>query len=320
MTFLEITQVSKFYNTHEALKSTSLKVGKGKRIAIVGETGSGKTTLLKIIGGLEDTDSGNVLYKKNKVLGPSQKLIPGHKDIIYLSQHFTLPKFISVKEHLDNPYLISNDEADKIYHSCQIEHLLQKETRELSGGEKQRVALAKALTNLPEVLLLDEPFSNLDFIHKQTIKEVLDEVFANWGTTIIMVSHEPRDVLPWADEVVVMQSGSVAQTGDPKTIYSQPNTEYVAGLFGKYNLIDLNEYGLIESGQFSKIENMLVVRPEKLVLSDTKKGIVGKVINKKYFGSYDEIIFKTKSQELLIESTVNRYAIGDQLFVSVSVN
>ena len=153
---LELKSISKSYQSEAgALDSLHLKVKSNSKIGIVGETGSGKSTLLKVIGGLEQPSSGKVLFEGVPVDGPDMKLIPGHKDIIYLSQYSELPNFISVEQHLDNSYHLNEAEAQAINEACKITHLLQKDTRELSGGEKQRVSFAKALTETPKVLLLD---------------------------------------------------------------------------------------------------------------------------------------------------------------------
>lgn len=318
MSFIKIDQVSKKYDASNALKEISLDIAEGENIAIVGETGSGKSTLLKIIGGLLETNTGQVLYQEEKIIGPLDKLIPGHEEIIYLSQHFTLPKSISVFEHLDSPYSIGEEDAKKIYEACRIEHLMSKNTQALSGGEKQRVALAKALTKLPEVLLLDEPFSNLDFIHKQIIKEVLDDVGSNWETTIIMVSHEPRDVLPWADAIVVMRKGDVVQIDTPKEIYNKPKNEYVAGLFGKYNLLDMNNWRIQKGHSFSQTKQKVIVRPEQVMIKKKNgEGMVGEILHIKYHGNYNEIIVNAANQKVNIETNANSFKVGDQVSIHV---
>lgn len=318
MSFIRIDQVSKKYDSANALKRISFDIKEGEKIAIVGETGSGKSTLLKLIGGLLEADAGQVLYQGEKIVGPSDKLIPGHPDIIYLSQHFELPKFITVREHLDNPYLIGEEDAKQIYTSCQIEHLLEKDTRHLSGGEKQRVAIAKALTNLPSVILLDEPFSNLDSLHKEIIKDVLRDIEANWETTIVMVSHEPKDVLPWADRIKVLKQGEIIQSGTPKDIYSNPINEYVAGLFGKYNLIDHNLHGLNKINTLPKIGEKVLIRPEQIQLSTETNGsdVKGVIQSIQFHGNHHLIVVKTDHDNLLIESPFGKYSIEHQVYIS----
>lgn len=319
MPFIKINHVSKKFEDAYALKPLSFEIKEDEKIAIVGETGSGKSTLLKIIGGLLATDSGHVLYQEDKVLGPEDKLIPGHSDIVYLSQHFELPKFISVFEHLNAPYEIAESEARKIYEACQIAHLLDKNTRQLSGGEKQRVALAKVLLKSPRVLLLDEPFSNLDNIHKQIIKEVLEGVKQLWELTIIMVSHEPKDVLPWADTIVVMKEGSILQSDAPKVIYSQPVNEYVAGLFGKFNLIDPKEWGIPSKRKSSNdFGGMMLVRPEEFhVTTDPSQGKNGIVSQVDFYGNYYEVTIKINNKTSILVTVSKLYKVDDQVVIAL---
>src|SRR5690606_32752154 len=116
-------------------------------------------------------------------------------------------------------------------------HLLTRRTDELSGGERQRIALAKLLITSPQLLLLDEPFSNLDMMHRIVLKKVLKKISKQLSITCILVSHEPSDVLAWADKVIVIRNGIIVQKGTPKNIYTCPVDEYTAGLFGPYNFI-----------------------------------------------------------------------------------
>jgi ABC-type sugar transport system ATPase subunit len=320
MSLILLDHVSKKFSNTQALKPTTLDIEKDSKLAIVGETGSGKSTLLKIVGGLEDPDTGAVFYNGSRVLGRSEKLIAGHPDIVYLSQHFELPKFISVLEHLHNPYEIGEDDANEIYKVCQINHLLSKGTNQLSGGEKQRVALAKVLTKIPKVLLLDEPFSNLDNIHKQIIKDVLEDVRDTWGVTMVMVSHEPQDVLPWADQIAVMKKGAVLQMDTPYAIYNKPLNEYVAGLFGKYNVIDPEEWGISSVADWTKIGNKVLARPEQFrMTSNSKEGKKGVVKQVAFYGNRFEITVKVKTNTSIVVSSNEQYAIDNQVFITLDL-
>ena len=308
-----IESVSKhFDNEKSALEPISLTIEPQDRLGIVGETGSGKSTLLKIMAGLVQTDSGKVLFTNEKVIGPEDKLLPGHKDIAYLSQHFELPKFISVFEHLDDSYLIAPDDAKKIYAACQIDHLIERDTRALSGGEKQRVALAKLLLSSPKTLLLDEPFSNLDFIHKGVIKEVIDSVEKELNITVIMVAHDPHDVLSWASRIMVFRQGEMIQETEPSIIYSLPQDTYVAGLFGTFSLLTPSDWGISSHQSFTQIGEKSLVRPERIQVNE-KDGIRGEVLSIRYFGAYDEVLIKTTNDEVVIQTEVGRLKIGESV-------
>ncbi len=317
---LSVRRVSKMYaDDKSGLRKFSFEINSKDRVGIVGETGSGKSTLLKIIGGLLQSDAGEVFFGGERVKGPLEMLIPGHNKIAYLSQHFELPKFITVQEHLHDSYLIADREAKRIYKACRVSHLLSKHTSTLSGGEKQRVALAKILLKKPEVLLLDEPFSNLDFHHKRMIKEVMQKVEDELETTIILVAHDPLDVLSWAKHILVLSGGRVVQQARPEVVYNQPKNEYVAGLFGAFNLVSLDEFSEAGNGTFPLVKGKAIIRPEKFRLSNRTKGVRGQVVGVRYFGAYDELSVRTSASELLVRSEVNTSKVGDEVWLELEL-
>lgn len=238
MTFLTIQGVWKAINQNKIVDNISFEQLPGQKLAIAGETGSGKTTLLKMIGGLEQPSGGVLKFEEQSIKGPLEQLIPGHKGIAYLSQHFELRNNYRIEEILSYSDQLPEGIASQIYKVCEIEHLLKRKTDQLSGGERQRVALARLLITSPRLLLLDEPFSNLDRGHKQIIKNVIREVSEELGITCILVSHDSVDLLSWADRILVLENGRLIQDADPKTIYFNPVNEYCGALFGDYNLID----------------------------------------------------------------------------------
>ncbi len=219
----------------EKLSFTQLK---GQRIAIVGETGSGKSNLLKMIAGLAATVGGVIHFEGQRVLGPLERLIPGQPGIAYLSQHFELWNNYRVSDVLSYANDLSPEAAATLYRLCDIAHLLDRRTDQLSGGERQRIALARLLVRPPQLLLLDEPFSNLDMIHKRTLKQTVRETAAHFGISCILVSHDPFDVLSWADEVLILRNGQLVQQGPPLEIYTRPIDEYAAALLGDYTRAD----------------------------------------------------------------------------------
>ena len=219
---LQLSNIYKKIDGLPVLNNISIDLANGMRVAIAGETGSGKTTLLKAIAGLEAVSSGLALFNGEKILGPHEKLIAGHEGIAYLSQHFELRNNYRVAEELDYTNEMTLAEAQAIFKICQIDHLMKRWTTELSGGEKQRIVTARALISKPKLLLLDEPFSNLDIPHKALMKAVIDRIISDLHITCIITSHDPKDILPWADEIVIMKSGGVVQQGTARQIYYNP--------------------------------------------------------------------------------------------------
>jgi len=219
-----------------ALDNLGFSQRKGQRLAIVGETGSGKSNLLKTIAGLLTPSAGAVYFEGARVLGPLERLIPGQPGIAYLSQHFELWNNYHVQEILSYTNDLSPQEASELYQLCHIDHLLERRTDQLSGGERQRIALARILVHPPRLLLLDEPFSNLDMIHKRILKKVIADSASRFDITCTLVSHDPRDILPWANEVLVLRDGRLIRQGPPLDVYSRPENEYTAALLGDYIL------------------------------------------------------------------------------------
>lgn len=291
-----------------------------QKIAIAGETGSGKTTLLKMIAGLIQSDAGEIQFENKRVVGPYEKLIPGHPGIAYLSQHFELRNNYRVEEELEAVNKLSEKDANGLYNICRIEHLLKRKTNELSGGERQRIVLARLLTTSPKLLLLDEPFSNLDAVHKSIIKSVIDDVSLKLKVTCIMVSHDASDILSWADRILVMKDGELIQEGTPEQIYKQPVNEYTAGLFGDYNLISSdNASVLITMPGISMNGKQLLIRPEHFSIdlpgSNNLNGIVQNVL---FWGSYYTIDVLVSGQTIRVKANSNQLIKGDAVGFSLS--
>ncbi|HEV8514028.1 MAG TPA: ABC transporter ATP-binding protein [Cyclobacteriaceae bacterium] len=279
-----------------------------QKIVIAGETGSGKSTLLKIIAGLEQPYSGEVIFENEKVKGPADQLVPGHPQIVYLSQQFELPKFLRVEQVLEYANQLKSTPEEKIFSVCRINHLLTRKTNELSGGEKQRIAIARLLIQRPKLLLLDEPFSNLDQIMKGILKEVIDDIGKKLKITCILVSHDPEDTLPWADEILVLKSGKIIQRGSPQEIYHHPISPYVAGLFGTFTMLNID---LIKKFGIKTSAKKIIVRPENFQL--TAKGtktVSGHVDKINFYGNHFLLEVLTKQQRIFV-ITNNRLQPGE---------
>jgi ABC-type sugar transport system ATPase subunit len=320
MSFLKLSGVEKKTKDKFSVKDVSFKQSPSEKIAIVGETGSGKTTLLKMIAGLVQPTSGEITLNKERVVGPEEKLIPGHPKIAYLSQHFELRNNYWVYEILEYANRLTQKEADDLFIVCRIQHLLDRRTDQLSGGEKQRIALARLLIGAPELLLLDEPFSNLDAIHKSIIKSVVQDIGEKLKITCIMVSHDALDLLSWADTVLVMKNGQIIQNGSPQYVYLQPLNEYCAGLLGEYNIIGgtlLLQLNRILGVQ--KENKKMLIRPQDiLIASSDTNNFKGKIKRILFFGSYYMIDIGIAEQTIRIRATDCFYSVNDNILLSIS--
>jgi iron(III) transport system ATP-binding protein len=237
MILLKVSGISKEGVNGLIVSNISFTVRKHQKIAIAGETGSGKSTLFKIIAGLIRPDSGEITFESSPVT-TYDALVPGTPGVAYLTQDFALPKSLRVEQVLAYSNKRPVSESARLYEICRISHLMKRRTNELSGGERQRIAIAQLLTTSPRLLLLDEPYSNLDRVHKVLLKSVIDDIGVRLGITCMMISHEPEDLLPWADTIIILKNGKLVQRGTPEDIYRTPRTAYVAGLLGTYTVID----------------------------------------------------------------------------------
>jgi iron(III) transport system ATP-binding protein len=325
MIFLKLSGITKKGEGDFLLQDITFNQRKHQKIAIAGETGAGKSTLLKIIAGLIQPDAGEIFFENEKVRGPGEQLLPGHPGIAYLSQHFELQKFLRVEQVLRYSNTLSEVTAQQLYEVCQIDHLLSRKTDQLSGGEKQRIAICRLLISTPRLLLLDEPFSHLDMVHKNTLKTVIDDIGRKLKITCILVSHDPEDTLSWADKVLVMRAGKVIQKGDPETIYKKPSNEYAGGLFGSYNLLSpavykkLSAVPAIRRSLKDAGNRYLFIRPEhiKIVRKNGRalKGSVSKVL---FFGSYYQIMFTVNKTSIILKTEKTDLKEGEPIYISVS--
>lgn len=242
---LSVQNLSFSYLENKTLNDISFSLEKGKVLSIIGESGCGKSTLLKLIYGLYDLDEGSVFWNENEILGPKFNLIPGMEFIKYLAQDFDLMPFITVAENVGK-YLSNFYPEEK---KARIKELLEivemsdyanVKAKFLSGGQMQRVAIARVLALEPEMLLLDEPFSHIDNFRKNTLRRKLFAYLKEKNITTLVATHDSMDVLSFADEVVVMKNGQIVESGQPNYIYNNPKDFYVASLFGDVNQIQID--------------------------------------------------------------------------------
>lgn len=311
MELLQVKAVSKQRDERFAVKNITFSQSRLQRIAIAGETGSGKTTLLKIIAGLEQTSSGEVIFQSKKVEGPEETLVAGHPSIAFLPQYFELPKFLRVEQVLSYASHVSSGEANRLFRLCQIETLLQRKTNELSGGERQRIALCRLLIGRPTLLLLDEPFSNLDMAMKGKLKTVIQDISTKLKITCLLVSHDPDDTLSWAEQIIVLKEGKVVQKGTPEQIYREPVNTYVAGLFGKF--LRLNDQQQKSLGY----QRRKIVRPEDFkFVQKSRYCLPGIIEDIAFLGSSFEVKVVVGKVVVNIKSA-RKLKVGQSVFVGL---
>lgn len=235
-----LKKVSKTYPlaSQVALGPLSIQIEAGEMISILGQSGAGKSTLLRLLAGLEQVSEGRIEFEGKPLPGPQEKLIAGHEAIALVHQDFKLAHATSVELNI-RQMLRGRGVSDSLIQQrsrqaiqlCGLERLKERKVETLSGGEKQRLSIARAWVTQPKVLLLDEPFSNLDSLHKDALSITLKNIH-QLGVTVLWVTHDAEDALGIADKVWVMKKGKIVQKGSPQALYEQPKNAYVAQLTG----------------------------------------------------------------------------------------
>ncbi|MBE7174785.1 MAG: ABC transporter ATP-binding protein [Mucilaginibacter polytrichastri] len=321
MAYIRVNNLNKTYDQFPVLQGITFDIQKGKITAIAGASGSGKTTLLKAIYGLISAEYGTVFIDEEKVPGPEDKLIPGHDQMKLIDQQFELNWHASVWDNVSSrlpntDLTVKNFRTEKLLHRLRISHLKDKKVNDLSGGEKQRVSIARALADYPDVLLMDEPFNQLDSSFREFLQQDIRNYVRETGLTVVLVSHDPAEVLSLADELIIIQNGKILEKGDPKKLYRSPQNMHTAQLLGNGNI--LNTYAAGQCGVRTQSE-FIMAYPEWIAAGKSFWG--GKTFLVK------EVLFKGFYEELLVEKddvqlrVLNRkpgaYKHGDTVDISI---
>lgn len=330
MPFLRLSNISGKYpgQKQPAVDNISFDLQSGEILSIIGENGSGKSTLLKIIGGFEDTDDGEVRLKGDLVTGPSDNLVPGHPDIKMLAQNLRLMPKHTIIENISynlRGYVqeFQDQRVEHLIRLFRLEGLEHKRPNQLSGGQQQRAALASALAEEPALLLLDEPFSSLDVMLKDEIRNQVIRQARRDGDTLIFVTHEVKDALSLSDTIAVMRAGRIIQMDTPQVVYEKPKNEYVAYLFGNVNILPLEDLlkvfpDLKKNDAFLKEKNKKACfRPGKIsICSGEDEMCRGTVVNSAYMGDNYELEIEVMGIILKVNANEN-YQSGDTLCLKI---
>jgi ABC-type Fe3+/spermidine/putrescine transport system ATPase subunit len=295
---LEIKDISFTYIDKPVIENVSFTIAKGQNTAIIGESGCGKSTLLKLIYGLYDLDSGAITYNDKPILGPKYNLVPGEDYIKYLAQDFDLMPYITVEENvgkfLSNMYPEEKKaRVQELLDMVEMTAFAKVKAKFLSGGQQQRVALARVLALEPEIILLDEPFSQIDSFRKNSLRRNLFRYLKDKGVTCIIATHDSTDALSFSDETIVVQNGKVVAKGDSKALYEKPANKYIASLFGEVNELKLSQLIALEDDE----DAALLLYPHQLKVVDN--AIMKAVVKQCYF----------KGSHYLVKAAFERRAI-----------
>ncbi len=282
---LSCRDLGKSYGRVRALEGVSLAAERGEILAILGPSGCGKTTLLRLLAGLERADEGSIHIGDRLVDGPGTNVPPERRRVGMVFQHYALFPHLSASENVafGLPHGSADDRRVKAMLALVgLGALGHRMPHELSGGQQQRVALARAQAPQPELLLLDEPFSNLDARMRVTVREEVREIIRATGTTALFVTHDQEEALFIGDEVAVLNGGRLEQLDVPAVLYHRPRTPFVAEFLGQTGFLpaQVTEGGLnTELGPLDQRVDLpldealdLLVRPDDLSLAEDPLG------------------------------------------------
>src|SRR5690554_3182513 len=245
MAIIELSNISKRYPNADsfAVDHVSFSLNKGEVLALVGESGSGKTTLLRLIAGLEHPDTGSIRLDGEIIVSGRKSLAANKRKTGMVFQDYALFPHLTIFQNVAFGLkgLKKKDAEVRVFETLELTGLkedVKKYPHQLSGGQQQRVALARALAPRPELLLMDEPFSNLDTILRDQVREEVQQIIKSVGITAILVTHDTKDAFSTADKIAVMHDGKLLQIDTPDALYNNPNSSYVAELFGKSNNLE----------------------------------------------------------------------------------
>jgi ABC-type proline/glycine betaine transport system ATPase subunit len=228
------------------LDNFTFTLKEGEHLCVMGESGCGKSTLLKAIYGLLNLKKGEIYWKENQVLGPKFNLVPGMDLFKYVAQDFDLMPYISVAENIKkflSRFYPEESEArtQELLDVIEMTSFANTKVKNLSGGQKQRVAIARALANEPELLLLDEPFGQIDNFKKNSLRRKLFTYLKEKNIACIVATHDKNDALSFADSLLIIRNNRILVNNTPIEIYKNPENKYIAALFDDVNDIVLNE-------------------------------------------------------------------------------
>ena len=306
---LEINNISFTYIDIPVIQEVSFTIEKGQNTAIIGESGCGKSTLLKLIYGLYDLDAGVITYNENPILGPKHNLVPGEDYIKYLAQDFDLMPYITVEENVGKflSNMFPDEKKQRVYELLDMVEMTafaKVKAKFLSGGQQQRVALARVLALEPEILLLDEPFSQIDSFRKNSLRRNLFKYLKDKGVTCIIATHDSTDALAFSDETIVIQNGKLVVKGNSKLVYENPINKYTASLFGEVNELKLSQLIPIEEEE----DEFLLLYPHQLKLVDS--GVMQVEVKQCYY----------KGSHYLVKAAFERRAIFFEHDTELEIN
>ena len=276
MSWIQLKNVSKKFDDLEIIPPLNLEIKDGEFVVFVGPSGCGKSTLLRLIAGLEDVSSGQILINGED----ATEVSPAKRKLAMVFQSYALYPHMTVRKNISFPLRmagVSNaEQVKKVDDAAKVLNLseyLDRKPGQLSGGKRQRVAIGRAIVREPQAFLFDEPLSNLDAALRVGMRVEISELHKRLATTMIYVTHDQVEAMTMADKIVVLQNGEIEQVGSPLDLYRSPINTFVASFIGSPKM------NIIEGVQASKHRSESIgIRPEHISISDTNgtwEGTIG---------------------------------------------
>ena len=339
MAEVKITGVTKLFGDVKAVDNFNAVIANGEFVSILGPSGCGKTTMLRMIAGFERANFGEIYIGEQLVSSSEKKLFvpPEKRSIGMVFQSYAVWPHMSVFDNVAYPLKIKGfgkqEIAAKTGQALELVHLEGYASRfpnQLSGGQQQRVALARALVSEPNLLLLDEPLSNLDAKLRESMRFEIKELQKKLNITVVYVTHDQAEAMAMSDRIIVMNKGVIQQIGSPMAVYETPANRIIADFIGLVNFVDgeaaggkvaVPAFGLeLESCGCADGKVVVAIRPEHLSLARDGGMIRGKLVHKFYLGDAVDWRIDVQGTVLrLIDKSLeeNACAIGDEVALSI---
>ena len=343
MPFIEVNNITKQFEDSIAIKDISFTLNEGELVTLLGPSGCGKTTILKLIAGLLQPDFGSIIVDEVDV----STVATEDRNIGFVFQSYALFPHLTVAENiafgLETRKWSNESKIERVKELLKLVDLQgfgKRYPRELSGGEKSRVALARAIAPNPNLLLLDEPLSALDVSLKDSLQKAIREIQQKIKITTLYVTHDQREAMEVSDKIIILNVGQVVEIGTPQQLYLKPKKKFTAQFLGISNiffgLIEFNQklsfiklpFGIIEAKSIkpiSQISNIVAIYPEQITFSSNNKknknefeGILFEI----NFGG-EMVQFKVKIQDQLLElhttnnTEISKFSLGDKIYITI---
>lgn len=337
---LTIQKLSKKFGERFAVNQASWSAQSGQIICLLGHSGCGKTTMLRLIAGLETPTEGSIQLERKVLWDQYQQVQAEERNIGFVFQDYALFPHLSVLENVmfglkKIPKHERRSIAENALKHVSMSHHIHSYPHTLSGGEQQRVALARALAPKPHVLLMDEPFSNLDHRLRDQIRQSTIDILKQTSTTTIIVTHDPEEALQIADQIILMHQGKIIQSGTPKQLYFQPKTLFAARYFSDLNEIKTQIqdqqlhtiFGNIDIPKHLTSNNEIrcYFRPHQLRVNriKTENSLAAKIISSNFLGYSQLLKLKIEAEDKVLSAYVEysqHYDQAETVYLSLDLS